>query len=207
MLVNAGKEGRPRSGGGVGREEFSSNPRGEWSRNMKTWTVTVIYEDTAAREAAVAFCDRLVERFWVQMGFNVSWWSFALLQEPQAAKEAAEAASAAKLIVFATRAEGDLPLAVQAWNTAWLAKRGEQEGTLVGLLEGAPGSTGGTSAFHAYFRQLAHQAGMDYLTQVPESVAQPIPDSPESCCERAEQVTSLLDEILHQRTSPPPVPR
>ena len=60
---------------------------------------------------------------------------------------------------------------------------------------------------------------MDYLTHVPQDIARAIPDSLDSYSKRADQVTSLLDEILRQqachRTSRPekrvvnrlPVPR
>ena len=45
------------------------------------WSVVVVYEDPAARERAVGFCDQLVSRFWARFEFDVSWWSFALLEE------------------------------------------------------------------------------------------------------------------------------
>ena len=53
-------------------------------------------------------------------------------------------------------------------------------------------------------RNIAHRAGMDYLTQVPETIGRAIPDSLASCSERADRVTSVLDEILHQKTVPAP---
>jgi hypothetical protein len=44
---------------------------------------------------------------------------------------------------------------------------------------------------------------MDYLTQVPQDIPRCIPESIESYTERADQVTSLLDGILHQQAPPP----
>jgi hypothetical protein len=43
---------------------------------------------------------------------------------------------------------------------------------------------------------------MDYLTEVPQEITQPIPNSLESFSERAQQVTSVLREILHKPTLP-----
>jgi hypothetical protein len=43
---------------------------------------------------------------------------------------------------------------------------------------------------------------MDYLTKVPLDISFSIPDSLESYTERACQVTSLLDDILHQQLLP-----
>ena len=71
------------------------------------WSVVVLYEDPAARERAVGFCDQLVRRFWSRFEFDVGWWSFALLEEPGSAKEAAEKAAQADLIVFAATRNGD----------------------------------------------------------------------------------------------------
>jgi hypothetical protein len=44
---------------------------------------------------------------------------------------------------------------------------------------------------------------MDYLTKVPPDISFSFPESFESYTERACQVTSLLDDILHQQLSPP----
>jgi hypothetical protein len=43
---------------------------------------------------------------------------------------------------------------------------------------------------------------MDYVTQLPQDIARSMPDSLDSYTERADQVTSLLDDILRQQTSP-----
>jgi hypothetical protein len=44
---------------------------------------------------------------------------------------------------------------------------------------------------------------MDYLTQLPHDIAHEAPDSIDSYTRRAEQMTSLLDGILHQQAPPP----
>jgi hypothetical protein len=163
--------------------------------------VMVIYENTKAREAAVAFCDRLVEKFWAHAGFEVSWWSLALLAEAGPARQAAEKAVAADLIVFAAPPEGDLPLHVRAWIEGWLPQRGEREGALVGLIEGTT-QAGELTDKHFYLRRLAHRLGMDYLTELPQSLSSSVADSPELDSARVHQVTSLLDDILRQPAAP-----
>jgi len=47
---------------------------------------------------------------------------------------------------------------------------------------------------------------MDYLTDVPPEITRPIPDSLESFSERAQQITSVLDEILRKPIHPPSLP-
>ena len=168
----------------------------------RTWSVVVIYEDAAAREEAVKFCDLLIERFWASYGFEVGWWSFASLEDEGAAREATERAAEAPLIVFATRPQGELPETVKAWIETCLSRRGDREGALVGLMDPSAGLSRALAEKYIYLRAVAHQGAMDYLTQVPPNIARAIPDSLESCAQRAHQVTSVLDEILHQPEPP-----
>jgi hypothetical protein len=46
---------------------------------------------------------------------------------------------------------------------------------------------------------------MDYLNHVPQDISLSIPESLDSYTQRADQVTSLLDDILHQQVPPPPL--
>jgi hypothetical protein len=167
------------------------------------WSVVVVYEDDSARERAVAFCDQLVSRFWTRFEFDVSWWSFAVLEAAGRAKEAAEKAVRADLVAFATSPEGEFPLPVKLWVETWLTQRGDREGMLVGLLEPVAGAGSLEGQKHQYLRHAAHQGAMDYLTQVPQDIAFPMSDSLDSYTQRADRVTSLLDDILHQQVPLP----
>jgi sulfite reductase alpha subunit-like flavoprotein len=169
----------------------------------KAWSVVVAYEDPAARERAVGFCDQLVERFWAQVELDISWWSFTSLEEAAGAREAVQEAAQAELIIVSTAPEGDLPATVKAWIEAWLRLRGEREGVLAGLTEGAEGLSLEEGPKHLYLRRVAHLGAMDYLTQVPSDMSRAIPDSLESYTERADQITCLLDGILQQQAPPP----
>ncbi len=177
--------------------------RGAALEMKATWSVVVIFEDMATRDAAVGFCDRLVERFWAKCKFDVSWWSFGLLHEPEAAMEAVSKAAAADLVICTAGPEGEMPSHVVDWVENWLRQRGEREGILVGLLEHGAELGGSTGSRHVWLRQIAHRAGMDYLTQVPQGIGYPMPNSLESCVERAHVVTPVLEEILHQHALPP----
>jgi hypothetical protein len=166
------------------------------------WSVAVVYEDAATRAEAVSFCDRLMERFWAECEFDVGWWSFDHLKEGDSAKEASQKAVEANLVVFAVRPEGGISPGFDAWIETWLTHRGDREGTLVGLLTSGNELLDDAAGKHVYLRNVAHRAGMDYLTEVPQSISHFIPDSLESVSERAQRVSSVLDEIL--RHAPPP---
>jgi hypothetical protein len=166
-----------------------------------TWSIVVIYENTETRASAMAFCDSLLEQFWVDSGLDVGWWSFETLQQASSARKAADKARKADWIICAPHSAGDMPEHVCAWVESWLDRRGDHEGTLVGLI---PESH--SAEKHVYLRSVAHRAGMDYLTQLPEALSQPITDARDSFTERAHQVTSVLDDILHHAGTPPRLP-
>ena len=167
------------------------------------WSVIVVYEDPAACERAVAFCDQLVNRFWAGFEFDLSWWQFSQLEEANSAHDAASKAAVADVIVFAANGEGGFSWTVKEWTANWLTQRGDREGILVGLLEPASNAGDREGEGHQYLRNVAHHGAMDYLTEVPQDISRPIPDSLDSFTERADQVTHLLDNILHQQTLPP----
>jgi hypothetical protein len=162
-----------------------------------TKSIAVIYENAEARQTGVAFCDALVGRFWGQFEFDVSWWSFDEFENGDSAQAAAKKASGADFVVFATRYGERVPRYFRNWIDMWLNQRGEHEGALVSLCSAGARAHFETGTMSLYLRSVAHRAGMDYLTEIPQGLSHPIPESLESCTERAQQVTSLLDEILH----------
>lgn len=170
-----------------------------------TWSVAVIYDEAKAREIGMAFCDSLVEKFWAENEFDVSWWSVGVLQEPNAAEQALKRSVEADVVVFAIGTE--LPDCLHDWTNQWLSRRGRREGALVGLIARTKQAGDGMSEVDGFLRHLAHSAGMDFLTGVPQTIPRRFSESLESCCERAHQVTAVLDGILHQPGSVPRSPR
>ena len=156
--------------------------------------VLVVYEDAMTRAEAVRFCDSLVQKFWALNDFQIEWCPFIDLQSKPTAERRAEIAATANLLVFALRPETALPWNLHAWVESWLMLRGEREGTVFGLLDSS--AVAEPSGLYCFLRQTAHRAGMDYLTQIPESIQHLMSDSPEDYAQRAVRVTSLLDEIL-----------
>jgi hypothetical protein len=164
----------------------------------ETKSLAVIYEDAEARQAAVAFCDCLIKRFWDEFDFDVSWWQFDALESSDTAREAARKASGADFVVFGSRSGEAIPSrSLTNWVELWLETRGQHEGALVSLPSPQAASGFETTAFSLYLRAVAHRAGMDYISDIPQGLAHPIPESPDSCTKRAEEVGSVLDEILH----------
>jgi len=165
-----------------------------------TWSVVVVYQDAQTRDIAVGFCDTLVQRFWARCQFEAGWWSFAQIKDSALAEKAA----AANLLVIAIQPDAELPLTVKAWLESWLSQRPNREGALVALA-GSPGSIicHLSTLTEVYLRDIAHRGQLDFLTQVPPDLSALTPESADWCSDRARQVTSVLDEILHQPSQPP----
>jgi hypothetical protein len=159
--------------------------------------VLVLLEDDAMRSRAVQFCDDLVQKFWMTMSFQIRWANYASLQDPGTAREIADLAAKADMIIFV--AEKPIPAEVKSWIELWLSERPDREGALVDLYCSQPAYLDK----QIYLRTVAHRAGMDYLTQVPQNLCWCIPDSLDSYSRRADTVTTLLSDILHHQPPPP----
>ena len=171
---------------------------------QKAGGVLVLYENPASREQAISYCEEFTKQSGAAAEPGVSWYSFDSLRVPAKSAEAVKHAVMADLIIFTVTAAGDLPREVKLWTEIWLGKRGEREGALVGLVFGVQANPCQVACLkEVYLRHLAHRAGMDYLAHLPSRVPWEIPDSLDSFSQRAGQVTSVLDEILHARFLPP----
>lgn len=170
-----------------------------------TWSVAVIYDEAQARETAMAFCDSLVHKFWADNEFDVSWWHAARLQHPQDAEEALKRSATADVVVFAIQPQS--PAYLHDWANEWLNRRGNREGALVGLIPTNEPLGVERTFMHGFLRHLAHCAGMDFLTAVPQAIPRRAPESLESWAKRAHQVTTVLDGILHRPGSTPRLPQ
>jgi len=167
------------------------------------WSVLAVYENEAAREVAMRFCDGLVQRFWPEFSLDLNWSHWSDLEKAKTAKEVEQQAGAADLILIASSPGGVLPTHFTWWLELALRQRGDREGVLVGLPLPENDRDAEAAATQVYLRKLAHRNGMDYLTAVPESLPRPEPESPEPYNTRATQMTSVLDTILHHSPLPP----
>ncbi|HLH54593.1 MAG TPA: hypothetical protein VKY92_13350 [Verrucomicrobiae bacterium] len=166
-------------------------------------TVLALFEDESAREAAMQFCDALVERFWTEFNLQMTWARWSELEHPRLAQQTEAQARESQIIVVASNPKGVLPERISWWLEAALSGRGEREGVLVGLPLAEAGISPEAAATQVYLRKLAHRHGLDYLTAVPQSLPHPETECPELYNARATQVTSVLDKILHRSHIPP----
>jgi hypothetical protein len=183
---------------------FKHVVRKQEAENPKAKCVVVVYETPAIREHAARFCERLAQERESIAKAEMNWWSFRLLGHSIAGGDAAQKAALADVVIFAMNADGDLPEEIKLWIENWLNKRGEREGALVGLLAREERSHDVPPFREIYLRHIARRAGMDFLSHSAPTAARAIPDSLDSFSERAGQMTSVLDNILHTQLRNPP---
>ena len=171
------------------------------SPSAEALTVAVVYEDSATRDRAMSLCDHLVHRLWEDIDFEFSWWKCDYLSDAGIAADAAVAASHADMIIFSGDAHRELSPAVKTWTETWAARRENREGALVALIGTGNGPMQGTGSNHSYLRDVAQRAEMDYLTNLPDPLSEPVNGSVQGITQRAAPVNSVLDSFL-QRVSP-----
>jgi hypothetical protein len=170
--------------------------------SKETWSVVVVYDDTATRERAMVVCDHLVQQFWSEVEFKFHWWRTDFLEDAGMTTTAISDAADADFIIVCASAEGELSPMVNTWFESWIARRNGREGALIDLTEVGVTTVERALDRQACLRRIAHRAKMDYLTKVTPAMTGTLPDSFESAAIRAGEISSVLDEILHY--SPPP---
>src|SRR6476469_6434199 len=121
--------------------------------------ILALCENNDCRAEAVAFCDRLVKRFWTTCEFDITWLAFDDLTDQGKFEMAISSAVSAGMLIFSMRPGSSLPPEMHAWAEAWVGQRGEREGSIIAL--GDPGhiAAGGVSQNFVYLRSIAHRAG------------------------------------------------
>ncbi len=137
-------------------------------------SVVVAYEDTATRDRAISLCEGMFAHLGAETDFDISWWRFGYLREPNLAAQAADAAARAGLIVFSTHAGAGLPPYVREWIEQWVTRKSTQPSALAALIGMAGDAQQGLTPIHYYLQTVAVRARMDFMPHaaIPLSVAQ-----------------------------------
>jgi hypothetical protein len=169
---------------------------------QETCRVVVIYEDVPTRQRALAACDFLTRQLWADIELAFQWWRVDFLTNAELASQAAETALTADFVILALEPDRQLSETLKSWFASWSERRSGMEGAMVDLTEARSAVTSLTTQREMELRQLARRAGLDYLTSLPASLSSTLPASYEAAGCRADQSSTVLEEILHQ--SPPP---
>jgi len=124
--------------------------------------IVVLYEDNSSRDAAIRLCNSLEKIFHSEIDFEITWCRFKYFNDPAVAREAAEIAAGADLLIVAIQRPEELPLEVQVWFERWLQHRKSSEGALV-LLQTSESTIPAISQ-NPYLYLLAQRANFDFIS-------------------------------------------
>jgi hypothetical protein len=171
-------------------------------QDKEMFSALIAYEDTMTRDRALRICDRLVAKFWKDVEFDYSWWRFDFLRDREILDAAAHSAARADLILVSAHSSRELPSSVQGWIETWLPLRKSGGGVLGAMIGTREDQLRGLTPIHVYLREAAQRANMDFLSQMIDAPLGRLDGSFETITNRAEKVTSLLDNILHRPSNP-----
>jgi hypothetical protein len=165
-----------------------------WTDKPDFCDIAVIYEDVPSRDAAIRVSQHLSTQFAPDLELSFSWWKFKYLNDAALAAEAAEAASQADLVVFATRSDRALPVEVKDWVERWLPWRIGRDGAITALTTEAQHPDFHSSPLGEYLASISRRAGLEVIS-ASNLMNQ---DAWSNIRTREREVTPVLDEILHQ---------
>src|SRR5689334_18914055 len=93
--------------------------------------VLIAYEDFATGKLSMRLCERLLDRLGHEFQFHTCFWKFDILRMPKLKAMASRDAFEADVLIISTHVDGDLPVEVKRWMTAWPAKPPQRRKALV----------------------------------------------------------------------------
>ena len=165
--------------------------------------LVVAYEDTPTRERAIVLYDHLAQQLLDEYDFQCSWWKFDHLREPALREQSIDAAAEANMIILSLRDSRELPPLAKNWIETWRGRKADSKSALVVLVDEAVAPAHEFGPVLAHLQKIAHAANMDFFSPALALAEPAMKISAESIQERAGKVTSILDEILQRRPSPP----
>ncbi len=171
--------------------------------DKQTCTVVVIYQDAVTRERAMVACDFLMQHLWSEVEFDFHWWRTDFLEHTIMAHAAAKQAAEADFLIFCCGLERECPPTLKSWFESWVGDRHGRDGVLLNLTTASATETGSARSAEAFLRGVARRAMLDYLAPGSPTLTGTLPASYEEVDQRASEMSSVLEEILHPPPRPP----
>jgi hypothetical protein len=169
----------------------------------ETCVVVVIYEDAVTRQRAMAACDFLMQQLWSEVEFDFHWWRADFLQHAIMAHAAAKQAVEADFLIYCSGTQSECSSTVKSWFNSWAGNRHGRDGLLLNLTTTNLTNTNTAPPVETFLRGVARRAMLDYFATGSQTLTGTLPSSFEEAEQRASEMSSVLDEILHPQPRPP----
>ncbi|HLP77018.1 MAG TPA: hypothetical protein VK327_08875 [Candidatus Paceibacterota bacterium] len=127
--------------------------------------IVVLSEDGSTHQAALEICSRLLSRFEEELLFAAQNWRFDQLHDPESAREAADSAARADVLILTINGS-DTSLVLSDWLETVAALRMKPEGVLGVIIQAPVPSPPVIARMLDRFRSVAFQLRMTFLPLV-----------------------------------------
>ena len=162
--------------------------------------VVIAYNDIVAGKRAMRVLGDLGKRLGDEIEFQPLPWSFDLLADVNWREVAASDAVKADILIIATSDSNPLPSAVGQWAEAAISQKRGTSAAVVALFGSEENPDRAGSFRLEAIQTAARQAGLDFFAPVPRDE---LGEAIARIHQRAETITPVLEEILHQHHSAP----
>lgn len=131
----------------------------------------LMYEDRDAHARALNLYAHLTIAVSRDIPFEFTWWAMPMLQSPQRASAARDAALAADLVIIAAHSAADWSPAFKMWIESWAACPQRRLSALGGLFLPVGPRPHGACGREVYLQFVAKKLGVEFLTAPHESSA------------------------------------
>jgi hypothetical protein len=166
------------------------------NQSVTQLNVLVAYDRPTSGQNAKELCDRLERAIGPAYELIPSFWNIEALQDSLLAQATVAEAVSAAFLVLAVDANQHLPPAVRSWVARCACRMHARGGALVAQLHGILKMEKETSPAYTFLKEVAHDAGMDFFSEVVEPADSALDYSMESIHQRACMRTTVLDSIL-----------
>lgn len=128
--------------------------------------VLVAYDELASGIQARDLCDRLAQSFKPSRPWTFSFWSLAALGFPLLAREAADEAAQAHLLIVAVNGEAILPPHLKSWISRSARRVRAHAGALVAQFHGILPMNYELSPAYTCLKHIADDAAVEFFSEV-----------------------------------------
>ena len=144
-------------------------------RSKEAFRVVMAYDDFAAGKRAIDTCNFLVSRLGDGIELRSSMWKFDVLRSVKLHQIAVDDAIEADVIIVANARNVGLPEEVKQWIHAWAPRKAGQAAALVALLDFTGTNTQESTLAHAFLKEAAATAKIDFLPHAIRSTRSRLP--------------------------------
>jgi len=157
----------------------------------------VFYDSPVMQSAVTVVCDQLRAAFDQDFQVHTLWSHFQHLADPHYAREAAEVAAQADVVIVATACRESLPGVLARWLGSWICQQQKPDAMLCGVFLGEPVELSRQPPVAAILQAAASLTGRAWLAGWVRQPPEPVPSAPQKALAGTSQTSFLHAPLCH----------